>query len=162
VNTRQKIAANIRAGQANFNRLYTNLRREEQLMNNIEKLIKERSKTVKLYYARLRGTHAEGSNANRRNTLINNRLNRNIERKTQEIRRLEAELVALRRRLMERPTRMTNQNILEGVNFSVRKAEFNRMQQKRLARLITNAYLKPGGKFSRNTVANVKRDANKR
>jgi hypothetical protein len=55
---------------------------------------------------------------------------------------------------------MRNQNILVGVNYTGRKADINRVQMKRLARLITEAYLKPGGMYSRNTVSNVKRVAN--
>ena len=157
----QKIIANVRAGQAEFNQLKANLRREEQLMNNIDKIDKERMKVVRLLYARTR-VHPEGSNANRQNTAINARLNRNIERKTQEITRLEAELVALRRRLMGRATRMNNQNILTGVNYSARKANINRMQMKRLARLITTAYLKPGGMYSRKLVNNVREYATAR
>jgi hypothetical protein len=154
----QKIIANVRAGQAAFNQLKANLRREEQLMNNIEKLTKERAKVVKLFYARSR-VHPENSKANYRNTVINARLNRNLERKTQEMRRLETNLVALRRRLLGRATGMTNQNILTGVNYSGRKANINRMQMKRLSRLITNAYLKPGGMYSRKLVSNVQRVA---
>jgi hypothetical protein len=158
---RQKIIANVRAGQAAFNQLKTNLRREEQLMNNIDKIDKERLKVVRLLYARTR-VHPEGSNANRQNTAINTRLNRNIERKTQEITRLEAELVALRRRLFGRATALGNQNILTGVSYSDRKANINRMQMKRLAHLITTAYLKPGGMFSRKLVSNIKEYATTR
>jgi hypothetical protein len=158
---RQKIIANVRAGQAAFNQLNANLRREQQLANNIEKLNKERAKVVRLYQARSR-VHPENSNANRQNTAINARLNRNIERKTQEIRRLEAELVALRRRLLGRTTALGNQNILTGVNYGQRKANINRMQMKRLARLITEAYVKPGGMFSRKLVSNIKEYATTR
>ena len=158
------MAANFRAGQANFNRLYANLRREEQIVNNINKLRQERGKLQLLQAGRI-GVHPVGSNARYRNTAINTRLNRSINRTIQEIFRLQAELVALRRRLL-RPTMggglLTNANILNGVNFAVRKAQINRMRGKRLARLITNAYLRPGGKFSRALIANVARTARAR
>ena len=155
---RQKIIANVRAGQAAFNQLKANLRREEQLVNNIEKLTKEREKVRRLIGVRT-GIHSENSNAYRRNNTINTRLRQNENRKNQEITRIKSNLVALRRRLLERPSRLSNYGILTGVNYSVRKAEINRMQMKRLSRLITNAYLKPGGKFSRNLVSNVQRYA---
>ena len=157
----QKIIANVRAGQAAFTQLNANLRREQQLMNNIEKLAKERVKVIRLLNARTR-VHPEGSNANRRNTLINTRLERNINRMNQEVRRREANLVALRRRLLGRRTQMSNQNILTGVNYGGRKANINRMQMKRLARLITEAYVKPGGMYSRKLVSNVKEYATTR
>jgi hypothetical protein len=155
----QKIIANVRAGQAAFNQLKANLRLEEQLMNNIEKLTRERAKVMRVLNARPH-VHPEGSNAIRRNNLINARLERNAVRRYQEIRRHEAELVALRRRLLGRRTHMRNQNILVGVNYTGRKANINRMQMKRLARLITEAYVKPGGMFSRKLVSNVRRVAN--
>jgi hypothetical protein len=155
----QKIIANVRAGQAAFKQLNANLRREEQLVNNIEKLAKERSKVMRVLNARPY-VHAEGSNAIRRNNLINKRLERNLARRNQEIRRHEANLVALRRRLLGRPTAMRNLNILTGINYTGRKADINRMRMKRLARLITEAYVKPGGMYSRNTVRNVQRVAN--
>jgi hypothetical protein len=155
----QKIIANVRAGQAAFNQLKANLRLEEQLMNNIEKLTRERAKVMRVLNARP-NVHPEGSNAIRRNNLINARLERNLARRNQEIRRHEANLVALRRRLLGRRTHMRNQNILVGVNYTGRKANINRVQMKRLARLITEAYVKPGGMYSRNTVSNVKRVAN--
>jgi hypothetical protein len=155
----QKIIANVRAGQAAFNQLKANLRLEEQLMNNIEKLTRERAKVERVLNARPH-VHPEGSNAMRRNHAINARLERNLARRNQEIRRHEAELVALRRRLLGRRTHMRNQNILVGVNYTGRKADINRVQMKRLARLITEAYVKPGGMYSRNTVSNVKRVAN--
>lgn len=163
MSTPKKIIANIRAGQANFNRLYTNLRREEQIVNSINKLRQERGK-LQLLQAGRTGVHPVGSIARYRNTAINTRLNRSINRTIQEIFRLQAELIAIRRRLLGpgRGTTLTNANILNGVNFAVRKAEINRMRGKRLARLITNAYLRPGGKFSRNLLANVKRVANNR
>jgi hypothetical protein len=154
----QKIIANVRAGQAAFNQLKANLRREEQLMNNIEKLAREKSKVERLSYARP-FVHPENSNANRRNTAINTRLERNVARKNQEIRRQGTELIALRRRLLGAVTRMSNHNIFTGVNYSGRKANINRMQMKRLSRLITNAYLKPGGMYSRKLVSNVQRVA---
>jgi len=155
----QKIIANVRAGQGAYVQLNANLRREEQLMNNIEKLNMERAKVVKLLHARSR-IHPENSNAYRRNNVINTRLARNLDRKIQEMRRHEANLVALRRRLMGRPTAMRNHNILVGVNYSTRKANIKRMQGKRLARAITAAYITPGAKFSQNTVKNVMRVAN--
>ena len=96
---RQKIIANVRAGQAAFNQLKANLRLEEQLMNNIEKLTRERAKVMRVLNARPH-VHPEGSNAIRRNNAINARLERNAVRRYQEIRRHEAELVALRRRLL--------------------------------------------------------------
>ena len=154
----QKIIANVRAGQAAFNQLKANLRREEQLMNNIEKLTKERGKVMRVLNARPE-VHAEGSNAIRRNNAINARLERNLARRNQEIIRHKANLVALRRRLLGRPTAMHNRNILVGVNYTGHKAGINRIQMKRLARLITEAYVKPGGMYSRNTVSNVKRVA---
>ena len=156
----QKIIANVRAGQAAFNQLKANLRREEQLMNNIEKLSKQRGKVVRVLNARPH-LHPEGSNAIRRNNLINARLERNVERRNKEIIKREANLVALRRRLLGRPTAMRNHNILVGVNYTGRKANINRMQGKRLARLITEAYVKPGGMFSRKLVNNVRRVANR-
>jgi hypothetical protein len=149
----QKIIANVRAGQAAFNQLNANLRQEQQLVNNMEKLTKERLKVLRLSYARP-FVHPEGSNANWRNTAINARLERNLARKNQEIRRKATELIALRRRLMGNATQLANQNILTGVNYGGRKANINRMQMKRLARLITEAYLKPGGKYSRKTAVN--------
>jgi hypothetical protein len=152
----QKIIANVRAGQAAFNQLKANLRREEKLMNNIEKLTRERSKVMRVLNARPH-VHPEGSNAIRRNNAINARLERNVERRTQEIIRHQAELVALRRHLLGRPTAMRNWNILVGVNYTGRKADINRTQMKRLARLITAAYLKPGGMYSRKLVNNVRR-----
>lgn len=152
----QKIIANVRAGQAAFNKLKANLRLEEQLMNNIEKLARERAKVERVLNARPH-VHTEGSNAIRRNNAINARLERNLARRNQEIRRHQANLVALRRRLLGRRTHMRNQNILVGVNYTRRKADINRVQMKRLARLITAAYLKPGGMYSRNTVNNVRR-----
>jgi DNA mismatch repair ATPase MutS len=155
----QKIIANVRAGQAAFNQLKANLRLEEQLMNNIEKLTRERAKVERVLNARPH-VHPEGSNAMRRNNAINARFERNLARRNQEIRRHEANLVALRRRLLGRRTHMRNQNILVGVNYTGRKADINRVQMKRLARLITEAYVKPGGMYSRNTVSNVKRVAN--
>lgn len=159
---RQKIVANVRAGQAAFNQLNANLRREEQLVNNIEKLHKEKRKMRQLIGASP-SVHPYKSNAHLRNSAINERLRRNIERKNHEIQRLEANLVALRRRLFERPSGyLSNQTILEGMNFSGRKAQLNRMRFKRLARLITAAYLKPGGMFSRKLVNNVRRVANSR
>ena len=155
----QKIIANVRAGQAAFNQLKANLRQEEQLMNNIEKLSKERGKVMRVLNARA-NVHPEGSNAIRRNNAINTRLERNLARRNQEITRHKANLVALRRRLLGRPTAMRNHNILVGVNYTRRKADINRVQMKRLARLITEAYVKPGGMYSRNTVSNVRRVAN--
>ena len=153
----QKIIANVRAGQAAFNQLNANLRQEQQLVNNIEKLTKERLKVMRLSYARP-FVHPEGSNANRRNTAINARLERNLARRNQEIRRHEANLVALRRRLLGGPSGyLSNHNILTGINYGGRKANINRMQGKRLARLITTAYLKPGGMYSRKLVSNVQR-----
>ena len=152
----QKIIANVRAGQAAFNQLNANLRLEEQIMNNIEKLTKERAKVMRVLNARPY-VHAENSNASRRNNAINARLERNLVRRNQEIRRHQAELVALRRRLLGRPTPMHNRNILVGVNYTGHKAAINRMQMKRLARLITAAYLKPGGMYSRKLVNNVRR-----
>ena len=153
----QKIIANVRAGQAAFNQLNANIRREQQLMNNIEKLTKERRTVMRLSHARP-FVHPEGSNANWRNTAINARLERNLARKNQEIRRHEAELVALRRRLFGnlfgRATQLANQNILTNINYGTIKSQINRMQMKRLARLITSAYLKPGGKYSRKTAVN--------
>jgi hypothetical protein len=157
----QKIIANVRAGQATFNQLNANLRREQQVMNNIEKFSKERAKVVRLLNARTR-VHAGGSNASRRNNIINARLGRNLERRNQEIRRHEAELVALRRRLLGRPTAMHNMLILTGVNYSARKDNINRMRMKRLARLITEAYVKPGGMYSRKLVSNIKKYATTR
>ena len=154
----QKIIANVRAGQAAFNQLKANLRREEQLMSNIDKKNIERAKVMRVLNARPY-VHAENSNAHRRNNAINARLERNLARRNQEIRRHQAELVALRRRLLGRPTPMRNHNILMGVNYTGRKADINRMQMKRLARLITEAYVKPGGMFSRKLVNNVKRVA---
>jgi hypothetical protein len=153
---RQKIIANVRAGQAAFNQLKANLHREEQLVNNIEKLTKERLKVMRLFNARSH-VHPEGSNANRRNTIINTRLERNINRRNQEIRRHTANLVALRRRLVGKPLAMGNQNVLTGINYGGRKANINRTQMKRLARLVTAAYLKPGGMYSRKLVSNVQR-----
>jgi len=155
----QKIIANVRAGQAAFNQLKANLRREEQLMSNIDKKNIERAKVMRVLNARPH-VHAEGSNASRRNNAINARFERNLARRNQEITRHQAELVALRRRLLGRPTAMRNHNILMGVNYTGRKADINRMQMKRLARLITTAYLKPGGKYSRKLVNNVRRVAN--
>jgi hypothetical protein len=161
----QKIIANVRAGQAAFNQLNANIRQEQQLMNNIEKLTKERRTVMRLLNART-DVHPEGSNARWRNTAINTRLERNLARRNQEIRRHEAELVALRRRLFGnlfgRATTLTNQNILTNINYGTIKSQINRMQMKRLARLITEAYLKPGGKFSRKTVNNVKEYATAR
>jgi cytoplasmic iron level regulating protein YaaA (DUF328/UPF0246 family) len=157
----QKIIANVRAGQAAFNQLNVNLRQEQQLVNNIEKLTKERLKVMRLLNARSRA-HPENSNANWRNTAINARIERNLARRNQEIRRHEANLVALRRRLLGRATRLTNRNILTGMNYSGQKAEINRVQMKRLARLITAAYLKPGGKFSQKLMNNVQRGVARR
>jgi Tfp pilus assembly protein PilX len=157
----QKIIANVRAGQAAFNKLKANLRQEEQLMNNIEKLTKERGKVMRVLNARPE-VHAEGSNAIRRNNAINARLERNLARRNQEIIRHKANLVALRRRLLGRRTHMRNRNILVGVNYTGHKAGINRMQMKRLARLITEAYVKPGGMYSRNTVSNIKKYATTR
>jgi uncharacterized protein YaiL (DUF2058 family) len=154
----QKIIANVRAGQAAFNQLKANMRLEEQLMNNIEKLTRERAKVERVLNARPH-VHAEGSNAIRRNNAINTRLERNLARRNQEITRHKANLVALRRRLLGRRTHMRNQNILMGVNYTGRQAEINRMQMKRLARLITEAYVKPGGMYSRKLVSNVRRYA---
>ena len=154
----QKIIANVRAGQAAFNQLKANLRQEEQLMNNIEKLTRERAKVERVLNARPH-VHAENSNAIRRNNAINARLERNLARRNQEITRHKANLVALRRRLLGRRTHMRNQNILMGVNYTGRQAEINRMQMKRLARLITEAYVKPGGMYSRKLVSNVRRYA---
>jgi hypothetical protein len=154
----QKIIANVRAGQAAFNQLKANMRLEEQLMNNIEKLTRERAKVERVLNARPH-VHAEGSNAIRRNNAINTRLERNLARRNQEIRNRKANLVALRRRLLGRRTHMRNQNILMGVNYTGRQAEINRMQMKRLARLITEAYVKPGGMYSRKLVSNVRRYA---
>ena len=150
----QKIIANVRAGQAAFNQLKANLRREEQLVSNIDKKNIEQAKLQRVLNARPY-VHAEGSNASRRNNAINARLERNLVRRNQEIRRHQAELVALRRRLLGRPTPMRNHNILMGINYTGRKADINRMQMKRLARLITTAYLKPGGMYSRKLVNNV-------
>lgn len=159
---RQKIIANVRAGQALLNRFNANLRREEQLVNNIEKRRREGRKVTWLVRARTR-VHPEGSNAYRRNNAINARLQRNIERRNQEIQRLEANLVAVRRRLMGKNTGyLSNQNILTGVNYGGYKATLNRMRMKKLARLITEAYLKPGGKFSRNLVSNIQKHAARR
>jgi len=155
----QKIIANVRAGQAAFNQLKANLRREEQLMNTIDKKNIERAKVQRILNARPH-VHAEGSNASWRNNAINARLERNMERRNQEIIRHKANLVALRRRLLGRPTAMRNLNILVGVNYTGRKADINRMQGKRLARLITAAYLKSGGMYSRKLVNNVRRVAN--
>lgn len=155
----QRIISSVRAGQAKFNRMYANMRREEQIANNINKLQKNRQKLIHLQIGR-RGVHPEGSNANHRNNVINARLVRNRNRKIQEIRRLEAELIAIRRRLL-RPTlgaALTNANVLTGVNFATRKAEINRMRQKRLARLIEHAYFKPGGIFSRKSRNNFLRN----
>jgi hypothetical protein len=153
----QKIIANVRAGQAAFNQLNANIRQEQQLMNNIEKLTKERRTVMRLLNART-GVHPEGSNARWRNTAINTRLERNLARRNQEIRRHEAELVALRRRLFGnlfgRATTLTNQNILTNINYGTIKSQINRIQMKRLARLITEAYLKPRGKYSRKTAVN--------
>jgi hypothetical protein len=157
----QKVIANVRAGQAAFTQLNANLRHEQQLLNNIEKLAKERERVIRLLNAR-RHVHPEGSNANRRNTIINTRLGRNVQRKAQETRRLEANLVALRRRLMGRPTAMRNQNILVGVNYGDTKANINRMRMKRLARLVTEAYLKGGGMYSRKLVNNLREYATAR
>lgn len=155
------MAANFRAGQANFNRLYANLRREAQLLNNIDKVGRERRKLGLLRTTPKR--HPAGSAAAYRNAQINIRLNRNRNRLMQERNRLQAELVALRRRhLHPNLQQMTNHNILEGITLAPRKANINRMQQKRLARLITNAYLRPGGRFSRALVANVARTARAR
>ena len=136
----QKIIANVRAGQAAFNKLKANLRREEQLMNNIEKLTRERAKVERVLNARPE-VHAENSNAHRRNNAINARLERNLARRNQEITRHKANLVALRRRLLGRPTHMRNQNILMGVNYTGRKADINRMQGKRQARMFTEAVI---------------------
>jgi hypothetical protein len=155
----QKIIANVRAGQAAFTQLNANLRQEQQIVNNIEKLTKERLKVMRLSYARP-FVHPEGSTANWRNTAINTRLERNLARRNQEIRRHEANLVALRRRLLGNATQLANHNVLTGINYGGYKANINRMQGKRLARLITAAYLKPGGKFSRKLVNNVKHVAN--
>ena len=157
----QKIIANIRAGQAAYVQLNANLRREEQLMNNIEKLTRERSKVMRVLNARPH-VHPEGSNAIRRNNAINARLERNVERRTQEIIRHQAELVALRRHLLGRPTAMRNWNILTGVNYTGRKANINRVKGKRLARLITAVYVKPEGMYSRKLVNNVKKYATTR
>jgi hypothetical protein len=88
----QKIIANVRAGQAAFNQLKANLHREEQLMSNIEKLTRERAKVERVLNARPY-VHAENSNAHRRNNAINTRLERNLARRNQEIRRLETNLV---------------------------------------------------------------------
>jgi hypothetical protein len=154
----QKIIANVRAGQAAFNQLNANLRQEQQLVNNIEKLTKERLKVMRLSYARP-FVHPEGSKANWRNTAINARLERNLARRNQEIRRHETELIALRRRLLGRATQLSNRNILTGINYGGRKANINRMQMKRLSRAITVAYLKGGGKFSQKLVSNVQRVA---
>jgi hypothetical protein len=57
---------------------------------------------------------------------------------------------------------MNNHAILTGVNYSARKAAINRMQMKRLARVITAAYLKPGGMYSRKLVNNIKKHATRR
>ena len=155
----QKIIANVRAGQAAYVQLNANLRREEKLMNNIHKLNRERVKVMRLLNARPRD-HPENSNSYHRNTLINARLARNINRRNQEITRHKANLVAIRRRLMGRPTQMTNRTILVGVNYGGRKANINRVKGKRLARAITGAYLKGGGMYSRKLVNNVQRIAN--
>ena len=151
---KQRIISSVRAGQANFNRMYANLRREEQLVNNINKLRRERAKIQTLQEGRL-GIHPVGSKAHYRNTAINARLNRNRNRKLQEIARLETELIAIRRRLLSpgMGATLTNANIVYGVNFAIRKAQINRMRQKRLARLITDAFLRPGGMFSRRAMA---------
>ena len=154
----QKIVANVRAGQAAYVQLNANLRREEKLMNNIEKLARERAKVEKVFNARPH-VHAENSNAYRRNNAINARLERNLARRNQEIRRHKAELVALRRRLLGRPTAMRNHNILTGINYTRRKANINRVKGKRLARLITAVYVKPEGMYSRKLVNNVQRFA---
>ena len=154
----QKIIANVRAGQAAFNQLNANLRQEQQLVNNIEKITKERLKVMRLSSARP-FVHPEGSNANRRNNAINARLERNLARRNQEIRRKETELIALRRRLLGRATTLSNRNVLTGMNYGGRKADINRMQGKRLARAITEAYLKGGGMYSRKLVNNVQRFA---
>jgi hypothetical protein len=138
---KQKIIANIRAGQAAYAQLMANLRREEELVNKIGNIEKERVKIERHVRARTR-VHAGGSNASRRNNAINTRLNRNMEKKTLKIRELEANLVAVRRRLMGGATRMSNHNILIGVNYSGRKAEINRMQLKRLARLFPEGIIK--------------------
>ena len=158
---RQKIIANVRAGQAAFNQLKANLRREQQLANNIEKLTRERVKVMRVLNARPH-VHAEGSKANWRNTAINARLERNLARRNQEIIRHEANLVALRRRLLGRATTLSNRNVLTGMNYGGRKANINRMQGKRLARLLTNSYLKPGGLYSRKLVKNIKKYATAR
>jgi hypothetical protein len=155
----QKIIANIRAGQAAYVQLNANLRREEQLINNIEILARERAKVEKVLNARPY-VHPEGSNAYRRNNDINKRHERNLARRNEEIRNLKAELVALRRRLLGRPTPMRNHNILTGVNYTGRKANINRVKGKRLARLITAAYVKPEGMYSRKLVKNIKSVAN--
>jgi hypothetical protein len=154
----QKIIANVRAGQAAYVQLNANLRQEQQLVNNIEKLTKERLKVMRLLNARP-FVHPENSNANRRNTAINARLERNVARKNQEIRRQGTELIALRRRLLGAVTRMSNHNIFTGVNYSGRKANINRVKGKRLARAITEAYLRGGGMYSRKLVSNVQRYA---
>jgi hypothetical protein len=154
----QKIISNVRAGQAAYVQLNANLRREEQLMNNIHKLNRERAKVQRVLNARP-NVHPEGSNAIRRNNLINARLERNLARRNQEIIRHKANLVALRRRLLGGPTRMSNGLILMGVNYSGRKANINRVKGKRLARLITEAYVNPGGMYSRKLVNNVRRVA---
>lgn len=154
----QKIIANVRAGQAAFNQLKANLTREEQLVKNIEKLSRETIKVMRLQSARTIAHH-EGSNANWRNNMINARLQRNIDRRNQDIQRLEANLVALRRRLLGRPSVLSNRNILTGLNYGVVRDQINRLQMKRLARLITTAYLNSGGIYSRKLVNNVKRVA---
>jgi hypothetical protein len=158
---RQKIIANVRAGQAAFNQMNANMRREEQLVNNIAKLRGSAIKVMRLQSARP-SVHPEGSNANRRNNAINARLQRNIERRNQEIQRLETNLVTLRRRLLGISAHLSNHNVLMGVNFGVYKAIINRMRMKRLARLITEAYVKPGGKFSRNLVSDIQKHAARR
>ena len=158
----QKIIANVRAGQAAFNQLTTNLRREEQLVNNIEKLTKERVKVMRILNARP-FVHPGGSTANWRNTAINARLERNLVRRNQEIRRHEANLVALRRRLLGRPSGyMSNRTVLTGINYGGRKANINRVKGKRLARAITTVYLKGGGMYSRKLVKNIKKYATAR
>lgn len=151
----QKVIANVRAGQSAFNQLMANLRREEQIVNNIEKAEKERRKFNRLFGARI-FVHPGNSNASRRNNEINARLERNIKRMNQEIQRHQANLVALRRRVLGIATDLSNHNVLTYVNHSGHKANINRMQKKRLARLITGAYLKPGGMYSRKLVNNVR------
>jgi hypothetical protein len=140
-----------------------NLRREEKLVNKISNLNRERGKVNRLMGAGL-NVHPEGSAARWRNVAINTRLARNIQRRTQEIRRLETELIALRRRLLGPGPHapLANLTVLHGINYSAEKANIDRMQQKRLARLITNAFLRPGGMFSRKLVANVALTAHRR